>query len=664
MSYNQNNPNGQATSANSAPVVISSDQSVIQLQLTGSTTSKALGLGATVTAYGNLRVTAEPGSIFNDPFDGAVIDTTDRWNAATVTGGFTITQASGGLVFTTNTTTTHSAYIDTRPSFAPLGLNFIAFGAAVKLEAQTSNFFVTNQHRFWGLGNRPASFVIGTPLLDAIGFEIDTTGQLQCVVYSNGTRVFNTSTSLTSVNLNTLVTPSTGYCRFGIAFRADTIIFYINSTEYPAATYSVSTSTFTLPAIQALPIRIHAINSGSTPSGTSTLTVSNLALGDTGSNSNNISDGSFGFRKATVKAASTAPTATDTALVVGISPNVASVISDGAGINGLGVSMVATNFATGAGNTSTAQLAASATFTGTVETIFAQQAISILLTSDQNGTLIINQYIDAAGLRKAATVSFAITAGVGFSRSLVANGNYFNLTFQNTGGSTTTTLNINTFYGTLPGSTTRGNHACSIDEIGGTALVVGQATMAASIPVVLSSNQTAIPVTQATLTKGTQGATGVTTQDLKDSGRTHIIFSATAVAAGATTTETAITLVKSSGTSATSSAASFVITSGKRFRITAISFATRGNATATIQTTTFNFRINTGGSVTTSSTPILLSARSATPATASAWDRVMLTIPDGFEILGDGTLQFGITAAATYVTNAPTWDVNIIGYEY
>ena len=107
------------------------------------------------------------------------------------------------------------------------------------------------------------------------------------------------------------------------------------------------------------------------------------------------------------------------------------------------------------------------------------------------------------------------------------------------------------------------------------------------------------------------------------------------------------------------------MTNGKRFKINQIIYATRGNNTATAQTTTFNFRINTGGAVTTTSTPVILAARSATPATANAWDRNTITLPgDGIEIVGDGTLQFGITAAATYTTNAPTWDVVIIGYEY
>jgi hypothetical protein len=162
----------------------------------------------------------------------------------------------------------------------------------------------------------------------------------------------------------------------------------------------------------------------------------------------------------------------------------------------------------------------------------------------------------------------------------------------------------------------------------------------------------------------TPNTTAWLVKEITNTGRTAISLYAAAAAAGATGVETALTLTKSSGTAATSTATSFVITSGKKFRITAISVATRGNATATAQTTTFNLRLNTAGAVTTTSTPILFSARSATPATASAWDRCIIPVPDGFEILGDGTLQIGITTNCTFVTNAPTLDVNLLGYEY
>lgn len=178
-------------------------------------------------------------------------------------------------------------------------------------------------------------------------------------------------------------------------------------------------------------------------------------------------------------------------------------IADGAGQVGLTTAIGATNFVLSSGNSSTAQLAAAATFTGTIETIYNQQAISVLLTSDQNGTLTLRQYIDAAGTRPVSAWAFPIVAGVAFSRCFTGNGNYFNLTFQNTGGSTTTTLNINTAYGTLPAVTNLGYMPVSINEVGGTLITAGQNTAANSIPVVLASNvisSVATPQTSATFT--------------------------------------------------------------------------------------------------------------------------------------------------------------------
>lgn len=150
-------------------------------------------------------------------------------------------------------------------------------------------------------------------------------------------------------------------------------------------------------------------------------------------------------------------------------------------------------------------------------------------------------------------------------------------------------------------------------------------------------------------------------------GRTLVQLYATGVAAGATGVETAIQLAKAGtlGAAPAAAAASLVPTTGKRFRITSITFASRGNATATAQVTTFNIRVNASGAVVVGSTGILLQARTATPATALAWDRLTITFEDdGPELVGDGTLQWGVTANAVFTTNAPTWDVLITGYEF
>lgn len=180
----------------------------------------------------------------------------------------------------------------------------------------------------------------------------------------------------------------------------------------------------------------------------------------------------------------------------------------------------------------------------------------------------------------------------------------------------------------------------------------------------LASGTDNVTIVPQALTKGTQNGTGIQTQDFKDAGRTAISFYANNVASGTTTTETLITLTQSKGTGATSSASTYTITSGKTLRITAISVGSRGNATATIQSTVFNLRLNTAGACVVTSTPILMGMQSATAAVASDWDRVIIPIPDGYEIAGNGTIALCISAAATFVTNAPTWSVNIVGFEY
>ena len=168
-------------------------------------------------------------------------------------------------------------------------------------------------------------------------------------------------------------------------------------------------------------------------------------------------------------------------------------VSAGTGQNGLMVALGATNYVSSANNSSTAQLSAGATFTGVIESIFNQPSVSLLLTSDQPGVLTLFQYIDAGGTRIADSWAFPVTAGVPFCRSFTINGNFFNLTFTNTGTQTTTTLNINAAYGIIENVDGLGNLAVGIGGVGGAALVLGQAQAAASLPVVMASNQTPIP---------------------------------------------------------------------------------------------------------------------------------------------------------------------------
>lgn len=135
------------------------------------------------------------------------------------------------------------------------------------------------------------------------------------------------------------------------------------------------------------------------------------------------------------------------------------------GIRGLAVTQSGTYYDLVASNSSTAQLAASATFTGTIEYSANQQAISMLCVSDQPITLTLREFIDEAGTRQTSIRTFNVTAGTGFSRCVQLNGNYFRISAQNTGASTTTTFALDVALGTLQSQTQSGNLPVSINEV-------------------------------------------------------------------------------------------------------------------------------------------------------------------------------------------------------
>ena len=147
---------------------------------------------------------------------------------------------------------------------------------------------------------------------------------------------------------------------------------------------------------------------------------------------------------------------------------------------------IGTKFVFSTVNASVAQLAAAATFTGVIESVVDQQSYSILFFSDQNATITIKQYIDLAGTKLVQQLSFSYIANSQFARSGVMNGNYCNVIVQNTGGSLTTKLQLDTAYGTIPSATQLNNSPISINEVNGNALNLGQTSKINSIPVTLS----------------------------------------------------------------------------------------------------------------------------------------------------------------------------------
>jgi hypothetical protein len=382
-------------------------------------------------------------------------------------------------------------------------------------------------------------------------------------------------------------------------------------------------------------------------------------------------------------------------------------LSAGTGANGLMVAQGATNFFVSTANSSTAQLAAAATFNGTIESVLSAPYASIIIDTDQTGTLVVKQYITSSAATQIINTTFNIPAkasGSCFGRSFPINGNFFSISYTNTGGSATTTLNINVAYGNIDATTQLLNLPVSLNEINGTALTLGQKAMAGSIPFTIASDQSSIPVAatlqagsavagkfgidQTTpgttnlvaltaettkvigtvnppaITKGTQSANGFTIQSLNDAGRNAVHFyTVIPVLATATDTLQSLTGTKA-GATVTATTTPAVVTTAKTFRVTR--FAATYVATATSGYGIARLRFNTAGVVAvTSPIAATIAVGAGTPATANSAASEEAAITDGWEFAagtGVGVSVQGFAAATA--TAVGYMFVSMTGYEY
>ena len=254
----------------------------------------AAGLFAGVTSYGYLRAAVEPSALFNDCFEGATLDTVNRWNTPTQASGGTVSLFGGMLTLNITSTSGSRAAADTKAKFGSnTGLGFLAWGCLVQHEATP---LVTGRHAFWGLGTVSGSWSASAePLFNGVGFEITNAGALRTCVYQGGVLV--TSTTLT---------PNTdgGLHRYGLVFRNDTIFWYMDTLEYPAASLQLSYPGF--PALSffgdtsVFPVRFHCISHTSGAPASYAIEVAALGLGDTSHSNQMLSDGLYPWRKARI----------------------------------------------------------------------------------------------------------------------------------------------------------------------------------------------------------------------------------------------------------------------------------------------------------------------------------------------------------------------------
>lgn len=204
------------------------------------------------------------------------------------------------------------------------------------------------------------------------------------------------------------------------------------------------------------------------------------------------------------------------------------------------------------------------------------------------------------------------------------------------------------------------NQTVNNAQINGVAPLMGNGpTGTGSQRVTIASDNTAFAVnaTPPTLTKGTQGATGFSTQDLKDAGRVRVTIGFYAVAPAVA--DTLLSMVKITNGVAAGGATSIGVTANKTLRITSITFSLRAGAAA-VAFGTMTLRQNPAGATVIGSQTELRMDLGNTAATIGAADKVEAVFPDGVEFSGTQTL--GVSLAVQAVTNIIS--ITITGFEY
>ncbi len=199
-------------------------------------------------------------------------------------------------------------------------------------------------------------------------------------------------------------------------------------------------------------------------------------------------------------------------------------------------------------------------------------------------------------------------------------------------------------------------------QFGGTNVSTGVGAAGAGIPRVTVSNDSNVLVTPPTLVKGTQGATGFSTQPLSDAGRNQTNFFMAASIAG-TSAEVMQSLTGyKSGAAVGATATPAVVTAGKTYRINAISMSYQSLAGAGAMM--FRLRANTAGVAIISSPLVMNWTLGSNAAVAGVTQTIVLT--DSWEFAAGTGIAVGMVGLNTVGAAAAAGfgTITLSGYEY
>ena len=391
-----------------------------------------------------------------------------------------------------------------------------------------------------------------------------------------------------------------------------------------------------------------------------------------------------GVSTASIKPASTAAVAADSGLVVTIHPSSATQPVSGTFFQATQPVVVNSNSLVSTVNSSAVALGANAVFTGTAEDVTEYSSVKVSIFADQASAtdgLQLQQSINGTNWDFIDAYSVPIATGKTFGAPVQAK--FFRVVYTN-GAVATTAVRLQTIYSKQAKQTgahrpqdARGNdndfeellsygmafNGTSWDRLR-TSIANGLVTDVSRIVAALPTGTNSIgTVQQAALTKATQGATGVTTQDLKDAGRVAVMISCYR-AAGIITTEAlfaAATFASTRDGATATTGVQFSVTAGKRFRIQGVECSLFGNAALATTSKLVLRYLGAGGTITnTSPIAAIWDIGSNVATTGNYVGPMVLPIPDGLEFIAGSS--FGFTNVSSAATVLHT--ITLIGYEY
>lgn len=201
-----------------------------------------------------------------------------------------------------------------------------------------------------------------------------------------------------------------------------------------------------------------------------------------------------------------------------------------------------------------------------------------------------------------------------------------------------------------------GQHYQRVKCVWGADGSVNDTSAAAPMPI----NVTTLP----TVTKGTQGATGLTVQELKDAGRnvTNYFTALPIVTTNAEVMQSLTGFKSAAAVGATVTPA--VVTAGKTYRITSIVLTY--TAVATMGSAIFRLRANASGAGVIGSELVAAWTLGTSTNTAGVTTSQTINFPDGLEFAAGTGIAVGVKGLDATFGNAAVGyaGITILGFEY